>query len=462
MRVTGVRCGGRRVACVALAAFLAAATLAGAQEGDGGTGSEGGGLFRAASELVAPEVWRSGGATGTVYGGAPAHRLRLAGPAAGCAGDLGGVTASRDRTLVPLEGRYRWQADPPLPAVQRAGTRPAADLGPWPDLGGGDPLRLASLPMSFDEFLETAPGRWRVAFSSVYFNLWDGSWHTGAIHREFGLEGKPLAPWELRTLERRHPEDPIYRVDVEGWVARLQVSRGMGAGLTVSLSLPWVTVGRPNWDQISKAFHESLGLHVGDRRIFAPGRTLVYVRGRDRSTAIEGWDDLEGSRMGDTRVMVSGPGWNVGGGAGRWAVALEAPTGEQGTLGGSCGWDLGLRYALTWSRGPSQWRAAAGFSRLDPGGSFLGVRRTDTWHLTAGWRHAFRRGSQVLADVALATSPLADFTDTAPGEPSLTVGLGGRFDLGRDLALTVAVTENMTSAGSAPDVVLGLRLEGAF
>ncbi|MCG6961826.1 MAG: hypothetical protein LJE95_00995, partial [Acidobacteria bacterium] len=61
-----------------------------------------------------------------------------------------------------------------------------------------DPVRFASLPMSFEEAVTPPPGRWQASFAVEYFNLWFGSWHTAVIHRVLGLQGTPLNPRELR------------------------------------------------------------------------------------------------------------------------------------------------------------------------------------------------------------------------------------------------------------------------
>jgi len=378
------------------------------------------------------------------------------------AGKIGGVHDDYTVARYGLGARLRWTADLPLPASsprERGEKRAPVVLEPWAGFDTADPLRLSSLPMSFSEGMALDRGEWYAGFSAEYFNLWDGSWHTGTIHREFGLEGQPLEPWELHLLEIRHPEDAIYRVDVEGWVARLLVARGMGHGLTLALDMPWVTVGAPKWDEISKAFHEALGLKVGDRDVIAPGQTLIYMRNRQRDGSIERWGELNGSGPGDLRLSLSGSAGAVAGGRGRWAVSLELPTGDQGGLAGSGGWDLGVRYFQSWTTTASQYRLGAGFSRLDPAGSLLGVARANTWHAAADWRHAFRKGSEMFAGLAYDTSPLSDYTDTAPGKPALAVSIGGRFRVGKKTRLAVGLSENMTSAGTAPDFILRVRLE---
>jgi len=379
-------------------------------------------------------------------------------------GHTGEAHAELDATRYALQARFRWESDPPFPErIGRKEKQPrvAVDMGPWPGFENADPLRFASSPMSFEEGLGLDRGSWFLSFSAGYFNLWDGSWHTAVIHREFGLEGQPLEPWELRLLELRHPEDGIYRVDVEGWVARLYAARGVGHGLTVSVSAPWVTVGVPKWDAISRVAHEVLGLHVGDRDVIASGQTLFYIRNRNRDGEVERWDELDGSGPGDLRLALSGGVGRVVGGTGRWAISVEAPTGDDEGLAGSGGWDVGARYFQTWATKASEYRMGFGFTWLDPAGSLLGVKRSNTWHVATDWRHELRKGSQIFASLSYDTSPLSGYTDTAPGEPALAVTFGGRFRVGRKTRLSVALSENATSAGSTPDFVLRFRIERA-
>ena len=124
-------------------------------------------------------------------------------------------------------------------------------LEPWP-VPFAAPLRLASLPMELADGRALAPGAWELTVTPGYFNLWSGSWHTATIHRELGRDGLPIAAAELRLLEQRHPGDDIHRFDVEGVVTEVRLARGLGRGMTLTVSVPWVEVGSPHWDAISE------------------------------------------------------------------------------------------------------------------------------------------------------------------------------------------------------------------
>jgi len=349
-------------------------------------------------------------------------------------------------------------APPPTATAQD----PAAAAGvTWWGSLTADPVRFASLPMSFEEAISPPPGKWQASFAVEYFNLWFGSWHTGVIHREFGLQGTPLNPWELRTLERRHPDDPFFRLDVEGWRGRLTVARGLGHGLGVVVDVPWIQIGAPRWDAISSKFHELFGLPVGDRNDIARGQTLIYIRGRDRDRHIEAWNELNGSGLGDLRLTVNGPlgGWL--GGRHAWAVSVEAPTGARGTLRGSGGWDLGARWFGTWSWRSSRLRLGAGYTKLARSGTFLGVQRADTWHALGEWLLPVGRADSLMVGFTLHTSPLHDFTDAHPAAPSLVLDLGWGFPVGNGRRIELSIAENVTGDGTAPDLVLRIRVVGA-
>lgn len=340
---------------------------------------------------------------------------------------------------------------------------PAAAQSPertpeWWAFVSADPVRFSSLPLSFEEALAPAQGQWQTSFSIEYFNLWFGSWHTAVIHREFGLQGTPLNRWELRMLERRHPEDAIFRLDAEGWLGRLTVAHGLGHGLAAVIDVPWIQVGAPQWDAISEEFHKLFGLRVGDRADIARSQTLIYIRGADRSQSIEAWDELNGAGLGDVRLTVNGPlgGWL--GGSHRWAVSLEAPTGSETTLRGSGGWDAGARWFGTWGWGKARIRLAAGFTKLAASGSFLGVERSNTWHALGEYVRPMGRSQTFMAGLSLHTSPIREFTDSEPGDPSLVLDLGWGFRVGRRHRLEIALAENVTGQGTAPDFVFHVRL----
>jgi hypothetical protein len=121
--------------------------------------------------------------------------------------------------------------------------------------------------------------------------------------------------------------------------------------------MPWLEVGAPHWDAIAEDVHAKVGLGGVARDLFPRGQSTVYVRGR--RAAIERLSGLEGSGLGDVTLSVTGPLGRWLGAEHRWVVAVEAPTGEAGTLRGSGGWDTGVRWFGTWGQGGKQVRVSS-------------------------------------------------------------------------------------------------------
>jgi hypothetical protein len=334
-------------------------------------------------------------------------------------------------------------------AAQTTAPPPAAHAQP-------DPLRLAAAPPSLAQLgFNLQPGWW-LGVQLGYFNLWNGTWHTGTIHKEFGLLGTPLQAWELRTLEHRHSADAIHRYDVEGWVGAATVARGFANGVVVALEVPWMEVGAPHWDALAWRFHGAVGLDQARRDWFPRGQTVVYAY--YGGSVIEGWQELNGTALADVTLSASGPLGVFLGGAQRWGVALQAPTGERGTLAGSGGWDGGVRWGVQWHGSRHRMTAAAGYTWLDRGGSFLGARRSHTAHAQVAV--AYRPGERTWIDLAARadTSPLRQFSPSAVGRGAVALTLGVARPLGPGGWVTFAVGENLPMLGAAPDFTLNLAL----
>lgn len=337
----------------------------------------------------------------------------------------------------------------------------AETVAPHPAAGAPpDPLRLASAPPSFAELGFGTPEGWSGRFDLAYFNIWNGTWHTGTIHKEFGLLGTPLQAWELRTLEDRHGADAIHRYDLEGWVGTATVARGFASGVVVTLEVPWLEVGAPHWDNLAWRFHDAVGLDQSRRDWFPRGQTIVYAY--YRGATIEGWEELNGTRLADVTVAASGPLGVLLGGTHRWSVALQAPAGERGTLAGSGGWDGGVRWGAQWHGDRHHVTAAAGYTWLDRGGSFLGAERRNTAYAQVA--AAYRLGARTWVDLSARadTSPLRGFSPSAVGRDAVVITLGVARPLGRQGWVMFELGENLPKLGAAPDFTLGLAVSLAF
>ena len=325
--------------------------------------------------------------------------------------------------------------------------------GAWP-APSPDPLRFAALPLELDALAARPERGWQVSAEAAYFNTWYLSWHPGAIHEELGRAGLPLTSDELRTLEQRHPDDAIHFTDLEGWRANVRLQYAFAKGIVTTLDVPWVDTTGPHWDAIAEEFHASVESGPGGRDLFPRGRNAVYVRGAD-GAALERLDGLDGSGIGDVALTLAAPLGRALGAEHRLALAVEAPTGDQDTLRGSGGWDTGVRWAGTWRWTRSELVAALGYTRLDDGGSFLGVARDDTWHAACSYRVALGGRWQGRVIGRLDGSPLAGFTDAKPGDPGFYLTLGVRRDLG-DGWIALDLGENYPLVGVTPDYSLHL------
>jgi hypothetical protein len=283
------------------------------------------------------------------------------------------------------------------------------------------------------------------------------------LHEDLGLEGQPLSSSEIQLLEQMHPDDDLFRIDVEGNRNDIQVSRGFGNGYAFNIRISSIDVGGPNWDAVSTNFHNLVGIEQNDRLTFPRGQTLVYVRTPEQ--AIELRNELDGSGMADAGLSFSGPAGRFAGGEHRWVASLDLPTGDEGTLGGSGGWDVGLRGFSTWRAGRGFVRLANGFTWLDRNGSWLGVKRNNTWHVYLEYSRALTRRLAFRLATRSDESPLADFTPSRVGRQSWLFYLGARVKIGDDSWITLDFGEDESSFGLGPDfsfhVQLGTRIGGS-
>lgn len=330
----------------------------------------------------------------------------------------------------------------------------AGGWGPWRSAANPDPLRALSPPFDPAQAGLPDPDGWSFALETSYFNVWGVSGDITGLHRELHRERQRVGDDELAELELRNPGGSSFLVDLEGWRADLVVTRGLASRLGLSLRVPFLDVGRPHWDGIAERWHSALGLPNADRDVFPTGETLLVLRGRRGTIVRRG---LAGSGLGDVSVGLVAALGPAFGGVHRMVALLEVPTGRRDTLRGSGGWDLGLRWFGLWHRGRFDVLGGAGFSRLDPQGSLLGLQRADLWHAMAGLD--WRLGAGIAASVrsTYESSPLADHFNERPARPAWFNRFGLTAELGRGLWLAVDTGQD-TASGLAPDFSFHLTL----
>ena len=332
----------------------------------------------------------------------------------------------------------------------------AAQADPWASLPFVDVLRFSSLPLEGSQAIAPPAGAWELSLTTGYFNVWQLTWHTKTFHSGLGLYRSPLTDEQIKILERNFPHDQFYHIDLEGTRTDMIVSRGLGDGVGVTLDVPWVEVGRPHWDGIAEDFHARFGLSDMGRELFPRGESAVYVRGR--SGAIERLAGLDGSGLGDASLSLTGPAGRALGAEQRWAVAVEAPTGTAGTLRGSGGWDAGARWFATWGGDRRQLRVGVGYTYLDRGGSWLGVRRDNMWHGLVETHVPLFRLLTLRASARCDSSPLASFTDSDVGKPSFYWTVGVLAPTGHATWIAFDAGENYGSQAEVPDFSFHLQL----
>ncbi len=340
-------------------------------------------------------------------------------------------------------------------AALLAAAAAAAQEASWTVPDFPDPVRFSSLPLEPVEAAVPPAGAVLLRFGAGYFNVWQRSWHTATIHHEFHLDGLPLQEWEVRTLAERHPRDQFYHIDLEGTRSELAVTVGLGRGWALSARVPWIEVGEPHWDGIAESFHRALGLENMRRDTFPRGQSSVVIRGRrDMLVRLDG---LAGGGLGDTALALSGPAGAFLGGEQRWVAAVEAPTGARDTLRGSGGWDAGLRAFSRWGDDRRGAALGAGYTWLDPAGSFMGIRRDDTWHFLGEGHVPIGAGYVARLAARLDASPLRSFTDSPIGETSFYWMLGVRGPLAGGVWWSFDGGENYGSQAEVPDFSFHLQ-----
>lgn len=311
-----------------------------------------------------------------------------------------------------------------------------------------DPTEFGSLRMDPFEAVAPADGEWIVLLAGSYFNQWNGTWHTRRVHEDFNLHRQPIEDREIDFMESAFPDDEIYRLDIEGSRIDLLLARGFRNGTAVSVRLPWITVGSPGWDSIAEAFHQAIPVdehYVRD--LFPRGQTFLYLKMDGRSVVAR--DALGGSGIGDVALTVAKPFGERFGLRHRVAATVELPTGKEGSLHGSGGWDVGVRWFGRRTGLRSEWLFGAGLTRLDRSGSLLGFARSDTAHLSADYVRRISGRTALRAGARLDSSPLAGVTSMNLGDPVLFYRLGAQFatrsgqwialDLGEEIAPQMGV-----------------------
>jgi hypothetical protein len=325
----------------------------------------------------------------------------------------------------------------------------------------GNPTDFGSPRLDPSEGMSLEAGRWDARLTATEWNAWRGSWHTATYHRLLGREGLPISDEEIALIERENPQGTAYRIDLEGWRSDLSLAYGLPGGFVAGLRLPVHDVGHPHWDVVAEAVHLALGFTTDARDVFPRGQTLVWIRGKDGARVLAR-EELNGSGIGDTTLWLGMPAGNLLGGTQRLSVVLDAPTGEKGSLRGSGGWDAGVRAFSAWQGERFAFQAAAGWSWLDPAGSWLGIRRSNLWHLLAEGRWRAGRKVALFLQARLDSAPLAGVVDGNLADPSLVYHLGIVGEIAPETDLAFQWGQDVPEVGVGADWTFHLSIGRRF
>lgn len=256
-------------------------------------------------------------------------------------------------------------------------------------------------------------------------------------------------------------------LDGEGYRVTLALRRGIGSDLELGFDLPLVGYYGGVFDGFIEGWHDFFDLPQGNRGEFAHDRLLFsYARNGEERLRM----DDAGMGLGDLRL---GAGWQLyrDDSPNPRALALRGslklPTGESGRLRGSGSTDLAL-----WLTGsddfalPGRWGhlalfAAAGGMALT-GGDVLGDQQKDAAAFgTAGFGWSPRGWIALKAQFSGHTPFYRGSALQEIAEPAAQFVIGGTLGFGARTALDIAVSEDVSVAGS-PDVALHLGLSRRF
>ncbi|HUO85490.1 MAG TPA: DUF3187 family protein [Thermoanaerobaculia bacterium] len=305
-----------------------------------------------------------------------------------------------------------------------------------------DPTEFGSPRLDPSEAVELEPAEWSTLVTTSYFNQWNGTWHTRRIRLDSGRIREPIGDDELLELEKTYPQDEIYRLDLEGWRADLFFARGFPRGITAAVRIPWITIGTPHGDGMAEAFHSVVPVDAHYARdLFARDQTFLYFRNAEYRLLRR--DDLDGSFVGDISLSIGIPVRQQSRMRQRLVLMVEAPTGDQDSLAGSGGWDAGIRWFGRTRTGKTDWLLGAGYTWLDPSGSFLGIERSSTWHLSADLTRPLSRRTSAHLAARLDSSPWLGATNENLAEPVLFYRLGLQWTLPRNQWISFDLAEEI-------------------
>jgi hypothetical protein len=306
---------------------------------------------------------------------------------------------------------------------------------------------LAFEPVSAD-LLER--GQWQVDLVQNATNTWVHSDQVDDL-LEQRSERAPVTFTQLRALDPGEGKG-LYFADGELNRTSVSVRRGLGRGLQLSVTVPWLDFGGGFGDATIEGFHDTFGFTQSGRTGTARDSYTVYLRNPSGEEVFR--QSAPSGGIGDVSVGLKA---KLPTPSPAWQLALESdlklPTGDEERLYGTGAVDVGTELLATRYFARSCIHAGLGLA-------FLGANHTlstdDQLVVSAmlAYEHALGAAASVILQATAAQSPFRELEIQGLDENAHLVDLGLKKGFGNRWVGFMAVSENLLQFGSTADVGL--------
>lgn len=306
---------------------------------------------------------------------------------------------------------------------------------------------LAFEPVSAD-LLER--GQWQVDVVQNATNTWVHSDQVDDMLERRSTR-QPVTLAQLRELDPAEGKG-LYFADGELNRTSVSVRRGIGHGLQLSVTVPWLDFGGGFGDGTIEGFHDSFGFSQSGRTGTGKDAYTVYLRNASGQEVFRQSDP--GGGIGDVslglkaRLPTPSPAWQLA-----LESDLKLPTGDEERLYGTGAVDAGTELLATRYFAHSCIHAGLGLA-------FLGANDTlstdDQLVISAmvAYEHALGQAASVILQATAAQSPFRDLDIQGLDENAYLVDLGLKKGFGSRWVGFAALSENLLQFGSTADVGL--------
>ena len=279
---------------------------------------------------------------------------------------------------------------------------------------------------------------------------------SGAV--ELALEARdsrgPVTTSFLDELAKGRSEGDLLYLDGELHETRLVLSRGLGRGVEVGLSVPVLRFGGGTLDGPIEVFHDAFSLGQAGREGATKDRLLLFVSG-DRGRLVV--EETPGTVIGDV-VLEAKMAFRRATDR-RWKLALrtavKVPTGGDEPVVSSGATDVGVEFV--WSRRARRWslHGSAGATHLGASDG-LGLESQTLFSTGISLERRLGRLTHGLVQVEVSESPFEDLRTSRIGRVGFQTTLGLKRALTERSELVVAATENLQNFNNSSDLTLHL------